>query len=31
GATVLAVPVIILFLVFQRRFVESAIGSAVKG
>jgi multiple sugar transport system permease protein len=31
GATVLAVPVVILFLVFQRRFVESAIGSAVKG
>jgi multiple sugar transport system permease protein len=31
GATVLAVPVVVLFLVFQRRFVESAIGSAVKG
>ncbi len=31
GATVLAVPVVILFLIFQRRFVESAIGSAVKG
>ncbi|MGI8563902.1 MAG: carbohydrate ABC transporter permease [Candidatus Dormibacter sp.] len=31
GATVLAVPVIILFLIFQRRFVESSIGSAVKG
>jgi multiple sugar transport system permease protein len=31
GATVLAVPVLVLFLVFQRRFVESAIGSAVKG
>jgi multiple sugar transport system permease protein len=31
GATVLAVPVVIIFLVFQRRFVESAIGSAVKG
>jgi multiple sugar transport system permease protein len=31
GATVLAVPVVVLFLIFQRRFVESAIGSAVKG
>ncbi|MDQ6774349.1 MAG: carbohydrate ABC transporter permease [Candidatus Dormibacteraeota bacterium] len=31
GATVLAVPVVILFLFFQRQFVESAIGSGVKG
>ena len=31
GATVLAVPVVILFLFFQRRFVESSIGSGVKG
>jgi multiple sugar transport system permease protein len=31
GATVLVVPVIVLFLVFQRQFVESAIGSGVKG
>lgn len=31
GATVLAVPVVILFLVFQRQFVESHIGSGVKG
>jgi multiple sugar transport system permease protein len=31
GATVLAVPVVVLFLIFQRRFVESSIGSAVKG
>jgi multiple sugar transport system permease protein len=31
GATVLAVPVVILFLLFQRQFVESAIGSGVKG
>ena len=31
GATVLAVPVVILFLFFQRQFVESSIGSGVKG
>lgn len=31
GAVVLAAPVVILFLVFQRRFVESSIGSGVKG
>ncbi|MEO6795731.1 MAG: carbohydrate ABC transporter permease [Candidatus Dormibacter sp.] len=31
GATVLAVPVVILFLIFQRQFVESSIGSGVKG
>jgi multiple sugar transport system permease protein len=31
GATVLVVPVIVLFLLFQRQFVESAIGSGVKG
>jgi multiple sugar transport system permease protein len=31
GATVLAVPVVVLFLVFQRQFVESHLGSGVKG
>jgi multiple sugar transport system permease protein len=31
GATVLAVPVVVLFLVFQRRFVEAQLGSGVKG
>jgi multiple sugar transport system permease protein len=31
GATVLAIPVVILFLFFQRQFVESSIGSGVKG
>lgn len=31
GAVVLAVPVVILFLFFQRQFVESSIGSGVKG
>ena len=31
GAVVLAVPVVILFLIFQRQFVESAIGSGIKG
>jgi multiple sugar transport system permease protein len=31
GAFVLAVPVVILFLIFQRQFVESAIGSGIKG
>src|SRR5256885_364104 len=31
GATVLAVPVVALFLFFQRQFVESSIGSSVKG
>ncbi len=31
GATVLALPVIVLFLVFQRQFVQSELGSAVKG
>jgi multiple sugar transport system permease protein len=32
GATVLAaLPVVILFLVFQRHFVQSELGSAVKG
>jgi multiple sugar transport system permease protein len=31
GATVLVVPVVILFLFFQRQFVESSIGSGVKG
>ena len=31
GAFVLAVPVVVLFLIFQRQFVESAIGSGIKG
>jgi multiple sugar transport system permease protein len=31
GATVLAVPVLILFLIFQRQFIQSELGSAVKG
>jgi len=31
GATVLAIPVIVLFLIFQRQFVQSELGSAVKG
>ncbi|HEX8969185.1 MAG TPA: carbohydrate ABC transporter permease [Anaerolineae bacterium] len=31
GATVLAVPVVILFLIFQRQFIQSELGSAVKG
>jgi ABC-type glycerol-3-phosphate transport system permease component len=31
GAVVLAVPVVVLFLIFQRQFVESAIGSGIKG
>jgi multiple sugar transport system permease protein len=31
GATVLAVPVVILFVIFQRNFVQSELGSAVKG
>jgi multiple sugar transport system permease protein len=31
GATVLALPVVILFLFFQRQFVQSSIGSGVKG
>ena len=31
GATVLALPVVILFIVFQRRFVEAQLGSGVKG
>jgi multiple sugar transport system permease protein len=31
GATVLAIPVVILFLFFQRQFVESSIGSGIKG
>ena len=31
GATVLVVPVVILFMFFQRQFVESSIGSGVKG
>ena len=31
GAFVLAVPVVILFLIFQRQFVDSAIGSGIKG
>jgi multiple sugar transport system permease protein len=31
GATVLALPVVILYLVFQRRFVEAQLGSGVKG
>lgn len=31
GATVLVVPVVILFVFFQRQFVESSIGSGVKG
>ncbi|MDQ6670378.1 MAG: carbohydrate ABC transporter permease [Chloroflexota bacterium] len=31
GATVLAVPVIVLFLIFQRQFIQSELGSAVKG
>ena len=31
GATVLAIPVVILFLIFQRQFIESSVGSSVKG
>jgi ABC-type glycerol-3-phosphate transport system permease component len=31
GATVLAVPVVILFLIFQRQFIQSELGSAIKG
>jgi multiple sugar transport system permease protein len=31
GATVLVIPVVILFMFFQRQFVESSIGSGVKG
>lgn len=31
GATVLALPVVVLFIVFQRRFVEAQLGSGVKG
>jgi multiple sugar transport system permease protein len=31
GAVVLSAPVVILFLLFQRQFVESSIGSSVKG
>jgi multiple sugar transport system permease protein len=31
GATVLALPVVILFVVFQRHFIQSELGSAVKG
>jgi multiple sugar transport system permease protein len=31
GACVLAAPAIVLFVLFQRRFVASQIGSAVKG
>jgi len=31
GATVLAIPVVILFLIFQRQFIQSSIGSGVKG
>ena len=31
GAVVLAIPAVVLFLVFQRRFQASNIGSAIKG
>ncbi|MDQ6877563.1 MAG: carbohydrate ABC transporter permease [Candidatus Dormibacteraeota bacterium] len=31
GAVVLVLPVVILFLIFQRQFVESSIGSSIKG
>jgi multiple sugar transport system permease protein len=31
GAVVLAVPAVVLFLIFQRRFQASNIGSAIKG
>jgi multiple sugar transport system permease protein len=31
GAVVLAVPAVVLFLVFQRHFVASNLGSGVKG
>ena len=31
GATVLAIPAVVLFVVFQRRFIESQLGSGVKG
>jgi multiple sugar transport system permease protein len=31
GATVLAIPVVILFVIFQRQFIQSELGSAVKG
>ena len=31
GACVLAVPVVVLFLLFQRQFTSAGLGSAVKG
>lgn len=31
GATVLALPVVVLFVVFQRRFTSTDLGSGVKG
>jgi multiple sugar transport system permease protein len=31
GAVVLAVPAVVLFLVFQRRFQASNLGSGIKG
>ena len=31
GAVVLAIPAVVLFVVFQRQFVQSSLGSGVKG
>ncbi len=31
GAVVLAIPAVVLFVVFQRQFIESNLGSGVKG
>jgi multiple sugar transport system permease protein len=31
GAVVLAIPAVVVFVVFQKRFVQSHLGSGVKG